>query len=422
MLFTSFLSVERFRHLIRHPSLRIASYLGVAIGGVVISRLIATVIQILLARWMGLADFGLYTTVFTLLGPVIMLASLGLDTWLLHQGGQAAQLDRAIGQVFGLRLVVTSILMTGAVIAILMVGPADLPWLLTVMAALVLSCELFLTTAFTALRAKVRNGAGAFVQIVSSALLLVLLWSFWDAQAPLYSAVGYRLLSSIGGLLLFAWIGRRAIHLVWQRSGLKAMLKSARIFFISDLLAAIALKADLTTIALLLGAVAVGTYNPALTIVNATFIIPQVAFQVFLPVLARQPSGSRTSRWMLWLMLIGSVVYGICLLTVLSWGAHPLIQKVYGDQYLAAVPLLQIMSAIPLFKSINFCWAMLMVARDQQPFRTKLQSIGALSNVAGNLILIPVMGLIGAAWVNLFTEVILVLCYSYGVWTIRESW
>jgi O-antigen/teichoic acid export membrane protein len=101
---------------------------------------------------------------------------------------------------------------------------------------------------------------------------------------------------------------------------------------------------------------------------------------------------------------------------VIFWAADPIIHLLYGAQYRGAVSLLQIMSPIPLIKSVNFCLAIYMVVRDRQGLRAMLLAVGALVNALGNLVAIPLFGLEGAAWVNLGTEVIVFLCYSYGAW------
>jgi O-antigen/teichoic acid export membrane protein len=142
---------------------------------------------------------------------------------------------------------------------------------------------------------------------------------------------------------------------------------------------------------------------------------------VLLPILSRQPVGARSFRTILIFATMGHVVYGIGWAIVLWWNSELLIRVLFQASYLDAVPLLQIMSLIPLIKGVNFCTTLIMVARDQQVFRTKLLSVGAIFNVTANLIGIPLFGLVGAAWVNLATEVVLLVCYGYGAWrTIRR--
>ncbi len=389
---------------------------GIAVTGVLLARLLGSVTQIVLARLLGVANFGLYTTLYTLLGPVIVITSLGLDTWLLRQGGSASTLDTTINQVFSLRLLTTGGLMLVVALVMALSGQTGLA-LPTGLAALALTGEMLLTTAQTALRAQIRNPAAAVLQVAAPGLTILLIWFFWSTQTPLLAATGYRLLGDSVGLALLFWFMRHSLSFVcWQPAQLLDMVKQARPYFAADLLASVALRADLTLVALLIGAVGAGIYSPALTIVNTTFLMPAVVYQVLLPVLSRQESGSRSFRSIMGLVLGASLLYGLLWAIALRWSSGLIIDLIFHAQYREAAPLLQIMSLIPLLKSLNFCWAMLMVVRDRQVLRTQLLAVGAVFNVVANLACIPLFGLTGAAWVNLATEVVLLVCYSVGAW------
>lgn len=400
----------------RRAALYVAFNLGIAVFGAVLARLLGSVTQFVLARWMGIDGYGLYTSVYTLLGPVIVIASLGLDTWLLRQGGNPAILGLAINQVFLIRLALSLVLMLVAVPLMLTSNEPGLTLSLVVIAGLGLVCELLLTTANIALRAQIRNVAATVLQASAAILLLGLILVLWHVHSSVLAVAGYRLIAGIFGIILLAWLLRRTLRVEWEPGKLRASIRQSRVYFISDILSAVALKADLTLVALFLGTLAAGTYSPALTIVNTTFLIPHVMWQVLLPVASRQPVGSRRFKMIVSLALLGSVGYGLIWMGAFTFGAEQIVHLIYGAQYLGAVPLLRIMSLIPLLKSLNFCWVLIMVARDEQALRTKLQAVGAGVNGLGNLVVIPFFGLIGAAWVNLGTEAVLMGCYAYGSW------
>jgi O-antigen/teichoic acid export membrane protein len=399
-----------------NAALRVLLNIGIAVGGVVLARLLASVTQIVLARLMGVADYGMYTTLYALLGPVIMLTSFGLDTWLLRQAGDAAVLATAINTVFWFRLLATSGLMVLGVGAILWSGYVTLAVPLT-LAAIGLTCEQLLTTAYSGLRAQIRNTAAAVLQVLVAALTLLLIWLFWNTRYPLLGMTAYRLLAAGLGLGVMGVLMRHTIHRVsWKPHAFRAMLQQARVYFAADALSAVALKADLILVALLIGALGAGIYNPALTIINTTFLVPAVIYQVLLPILSGPQIGARTFRNLVALAVAASTLYGLICGGILLWSSDLIIEILFDPEYRATVPLLQIMSAIPLLKSINFCWAVVMIVRDRQVLRTQLLAVGALVNVAANLVAIPLFGLAGAAWVNVVTEVILLGCYSYGAW------
>jgi O-antigen/teichoic acid export membrane protein len=410
-------SVALFRKNWRsHASTGIALSVVVAIAGVLLARLLGSLTQFALARLMNLSDFGMYTTLYALLGPVIMITNMGLDTWLLRQGSDAADLDGVISQVFALRLLATGGLMVVAIAMLMVSGRTSLE-LPIIFAASGLTSELLLTTAHTALRAQLRSRAAALLQVIVPGLVILLTVVFWNAYAPLLTATGYRLLADLLGISLVVWLLRRSLrNLQWNPGRLFRMIKQARAYFAGELLSSVALKADLTMVSFMIGAVGAGIYSPALLIVNTTFLVPAVVWQVLLPVIARLHPTTRGFRWTVGLVALGSLCYGLFWAGALWWGSGLIIDLLFRAEYAAAVPLLQIMCLIPLFKSLNFCSAMVMVARDDQVLRTKLLAISAVFNVVANAICIPLFGLAGAAWVNLATEFILLLAYGCGAW------
>jgi O-antigen/teichoic acid export membrane protein len=393
----------------------------IAVGGVLIARLLGAITQVVLARLFGVAGNGVYTSIYTLLGPALILASMGMDTWLLRQSGNSALLDRMISYVLTLRFLVASVLLTVLAIMILVVGEEGFTLTLVAFGAATLLVEMLLTTGAIALRAQMRNWQAAFLQVIAAGLLIGAVGLMPRSQLSVTSVVELRFLVGLLGLGILIWLLRHSIRPVWHFGQLLFVLRETRIFFISDILANIALKADLTMVTLLIGSFAAGIYGPALLIINTTFIVPTTAWQVLLPTLVRAFQAGRRGRAILWLAVAGSIAYGLLWVGVLSWGAEWLILRLYGPAFRDVAPLLRIMSFIPLLKSLNFCWAMFMVARDGQPLRTKLQAVGATANLLGNVVCIPLLGLIGAASVNLATEFILFVSYGYGAWKVARE-
>lgn len=393
----------------------------VAIAGTVGARALTSVTQVVLARVLGVADFGTFTALYALLSPLVIVAGLGLDTWLLRQGGDEHTLDHAIGQVLVVRL--GSLVVLGTVVSagLLVAGwpPLAVPILL---ATFGLGCEFLITTAAAALRAQVRNVAATLIQVVVATVWLGLVWQAWVPTAPLLVATGYRCAAAVLGAVAVVWLLRAQLaRRLWQARPLWDVVVRSRAFFVADLLANVALRADLVLITLLIGAAGAGIYSPALTIINASFLVPYAVWTVVLPLAVRQRSNAHVLRRLVWLLLGASVVFGILCVLILGVGAAPLIALVFGAQYSAAVPLLQIMAFIPLFKSISFCWALIMVVRDAQSLRARLLAISTGFNIVANIVVLPLVGVAGAAWVNLTTEALLTCWYGYGAWrTLRR--
>lgn len=400
--------------------LRATLAVGMAIGGSVLARLLYPVIQILLARLMGFSQFGLYTALFALLSPVASAATLGMEPWLLRQSGKP-ELAASIGDVLAIRLGVITLLVLGAAPLLALTHRASYTPALVAMAGATLVSETLVTTADAALRSQARMLAAALLQVGIAAAFFGLVWFAWRPGASMVTAVAYRTGASLIGLG-WAWWLLRAIRPRWNPGRWWSILKQTKLYYVSEILATISLKADLTLIALLAGSTAVALYGPGLTIINTTFLVPAIAAQIILPLISRQRFGSPKYWITLQLGVVCSLAYGLLVAGALFWSAPLVVRLLYGAEYSGTVPLLQIMCLIPLLKSLNFCWATLMVAHDQQPLRTRLQTVGALFNPLANLIWIPLFGVAGAAWINLATEFLLMLCYGYGAWlTVRRE-
>lgn len=80
------------------------------------------------------------------------------------------------------------------------------------------------------------------------------------------------------------------------------------------------------------------------------------------------------------------------------------VNLLYGDAYLAAILLLQVItwySAFSYMDSVRNIW---MLAEEKQKYLWIINLSGALINVVGNFICIPLLGAVGAAMVSVFTQ------------------
>jgi O-antigen/teichoic acid export membrane protein len=87
-----------------------------------------------------------------------------------------------------------------------------------------------------------------------------------------------------------------------------------------------------------------------------------------------------------------------------SVAATPLIRLFYGSQFVAAAPALPILGAAFIFICFGYLNDNLLVIMGLQKRRLLISLAALVVNVAGNLILVPIDGFMGAAWMTLATE------------------
>jgi O-antigen/teichoic acid export membrane protein len=83
--------------------------------------------------------------------------------------------------------------------------------------------------------------------------------------------------------------------------------------------------------------------------------------------------------------------------------AGPLVMTLYGAPYANAVPVLSVLVLAQIFVSLGVARTQQLVVENRVVFSMFATTLGALSNVALNLILIPQYGAIGAAWATIIS-------------------
>jgi O-antigen/teichoic acid export membrane protein len=180
----------------------------------------------------------------------------------------------------------------------------------------------------------------------------------------------------------------------------------------------ISFRADNLIIPPLAGREALGDYNLAYKLFEPALIVPSVLLAALFPLLS-QASGPTTgdvTRVRELKPLVGQTIsilfwFGALATLALALLAVPVIGLLYGEQYAASGPLLQILafSCLPMY--LNYGLTHMLIAMDS-PHLYAIFTLGALVvNVVSNLALIPFVGVQGAAFATLGTELaLLAMC------------
>ncbi len=157
-------------------------------------------------------------------------------------------------------------------------------------------------------------------------------------------------------------------------------------------------------------------YNAAYKLFELTLIVPGVVLAATFSLLSRA-GGPHTGGMRPVLGQTMAVLLGLGALAslTLALGAVPLTGLLYGDRFGAAVPVLQVLAlgCIPMYASYGLTHAL--VAMDRPQVYAAFSGVGLLVNVAANLLLLPRMGVQGAAWATLATEAALVVLCATAI-------
>lgn len=363
----------------------------------VASQLIDFVIIIFLARLLGPTDFGVVAMALVVVTAMRPLVSLGLGAAIT----QRASIDQGhLNSVFWATLLfgvlLTSfMLLTAKYWAVVFSEPRlaeILPWLslslifvsLTTVQEAILRRELnFKVYAIRTLSGKITGG------IVGVALALT--------DFGIWSLVARNLVTAFISVLLLWGVSNWRPSFSFDVQRFKALFTFGLPVTLNELLAFVKLNSDSLLISYFLGATALGYYNIAYRLMTMVFqLITKTISQVGMPAFSRlqDDASGLASAFISITQLIAAIAFpaflGILVL------APELVVLLFGDQWLASIPVLRILMLIGIAHCLWTPMLALLVGVGKPQVRLKLQAIDSIANLIGFSIAVH-WGIVGIA-------------------------
>ncbi|MCJ7563460.1 MAG: flippase [Candidatus Aminicenantes bacterium] len=149
----------------------------------------------------------------------------------------------------------------------------------------------------------------------------------------------------------------------------------------------------------------VGLYNTAYNIFVALTFLPFIFYQIALPLFSRLALKSLSKlRSYYYYSLFGIGLCAFSISAAVFFCAKPLTFFVYGEKYLASVEALKILSPASILTSLGFVSMSVLTALNLSKKLLKATFVAVITNIVLNLILIPHLGMTGAAVNTIITE------------------
>ena len=229
--------------------------------------------------------------------------------------------------------------------------------------------------------------------------------------------------ASVVQIAVMWWVTRTLVTVAWRewRRDARALLTQGLPLGVAGLFVLAYYKLDGILLFWLKGAAANGTYSAAYRFLDVLQFIPVTLSALLLPLASRLAADGRrraalhaTVQMALKLMLavaapiaIGGIVF-----------ARPIVALIYGAGFAPAAGLLAVLLlAFPLICLGYIFGGLAIVLRMTRQYLV-VTAVGAVGNVAANLVLIPRFGGAAAAWTTVVTE--LVVNGTMGVLVLRR--
>ena len=220
---------------------------------------------------------------------------------------------------------------------------------------------------------------------------------------PLFWLIG-NIVASLFLMFIF-WKRFGTIRLRFNPSLLLPLLRKSLPLGLAAIMIQIYLYFDTLLLGFFKGDESVGWYNSAYKLVFFVLLLDRVFTETIFPLIARYyiESIEKLKR-----LLVRYVKLIIALVLPIGVGgtllASPIMNLVYGPRYEDGVFVFQILIWAVSLSSVNSVYGYGLIGCNREKSYTFAVTIGTIANILLNLLLIPRFGLVGAAWVKLFSE------------------
>ncbi|MBR0425247.1 MAG: flippase [Clostridia bacterium] len=376
----------------------------------IIQAVFALIINMLTARYLGPSNFGLITYASSLVAFVLPLMQLGFSNILVQEIVNHPEREgRTIGTSMFFSLC-SSVCCVIGVTAFAFIANHNEP--VTILVCLLYSFILV----FQALdlmqywfQAKYLSKYTSIVSLcaylVVSAYKIYLLVTaksvYWFAIS---NAFDYAIIS-ISIIAIYRRLGGQRLS-VSKELG-KEMFNRSKHYILSSMMVTVFAQTDKIMIKLMIDEAATGYYGAAVACAGMTSFVFTAIIDSFRPSIFEAQNQSENVFNHRLTILYSIIIYmSLGQSAVMTILARIIIRILYGAAYAPAIGALQIVVWYTTFSYLGAVRNIWILANDKQYLLWKINLMGAVSNVILNSLLIPLLGIYGAAVASLITQFI----------------
>lgn len=370
--------------------------------------MISLVIGTISARYLGPSNYGLISYATSLIAFVLPLAQLGLRNIFVEQIISHPERE---GKTVGTSLVMSmasSLVCIGGCIAFVSIVNAGERDTLIV-------CALYSITLFFQMsemieywyQAKLLSKYTSLVALAAYTLVALYRVFLLITQKSIYwfaltNALDY-LLITVALLVLYGKLGEQRLsfspHLAAE------LFSISKYYIVSSMMTTIFSQTDKIMIKMMIGNEENGYYSTAATCAAlSSFVFAAVIDSMRPLILDSKRKGSPEFERNMSRLYSVIIYMGLAQSVVLTLLARPIVLLLYSEAYRPSIPILQIItwySAFSYMGSVRNIW---ILAEEKQKHLWKINLSGAVLNVVGNAVLIPICGACGAAIASVATQ------------------
>lgn len=406
----------------RNKVVKNASWL---IGIQLVKAVLALVISMLTARFLGPSGFGLINYAASIVSFVAPIMYLGLTGVLVQELVTHPERE---GEILGTSIFLTlisSLFCIGGVAAFVSIanfGERDTFLVCLLYSTLLIfqSLEIMIYWFQAKLLSKYSSMVALFAYLIISGYKIFLLATgksvYWFAVS---NALDYMVIA-IG--LTFVYRRMGGARLRFSTETAKNLLKKSRYYIIPDMMVAIFAQTDRIMLKLMIDDAATGYYSAAVACAGMTAFVFSAVIDSFRPMIFDDKKNNEEQYEKDVCRLYSIIIYLSLLQSVfITAFAGLIIRILYGVDYAPSVSALRLIVWYTTFSYVGSVRNIWILAESKQKYLWVINLTGAAANVVLNYFLIPVMGIMGAALASLITQIFTNVIIGFIIKPIRYN-
>jgi O-antigen/teichoic acid export membrane protein len=385
----------------------------------VLTRVITFVRLAILGRLLTPTQFGYFGIAALVLALLEILTETGINVFLIQEKKHIKEYINSAWVVSIIRGVILSflILITAPFIAVFFNAPDAI--LVIMLMAFVPFIRGFINPAIISYQKDLlfqKEFRLRFILFLVDAIVVVLLAFFTrDATSFVWGLIASAVLEVILSYMLISLWPK----LVFQYNQVKHIIKRGSWVTLTGIFSYFAENGDNITVGKLLGTSSLGIYQVAykfstLPVSEITNVVNQVVFPVY-----TKFAEDKKRLWSAFIkVLVGSSIAAFILGMILIIFAEPFILFLMGEQWVQAVPVIQILAVYGIVRTIFGNFAPLFLSLGKQDYVAKMTFIRVLGLLIAIIPFVVVYGMVGAGYAMLFSiivEIPIILYYTYSL-------
>jgi len=392
----------------------------------IVQAILALIINMLTARFLGPSNYGLINYAASIVAFATPIMSLGFANVLVQEYVNHPEEE---GKILGTSILLSffsSLVCIGGVFTFTLIADAgqEITNIVVLLYSLILIFQAFELIQYW-YQAKLLSKYMAIVSLVAYILVSVYKVVLLILKADIYlfaiaNSIDYLLIA----LLLFVVykkLGGQRISFSGEIG--KRMFAKSRHYIVSSLMVTIFAQTDKIMLKQMIDESAVGYYSAAVSCAGMTSFVFVAIIDSFRPVIFEHKKNKDETGYELNIERLYSIVIYLALLQSLAMTilAPFIIQILYGNDYQPSVLALRIIVWYTTFAYMGSIRNVWILGEGKQKYLWLLNLGGAITNVVLNFILIPVWGIYGAAAASLITQAFTNIAMNVIVWPLRHN-